>query len=219
MQRVRVAETNPGTTRVVVDLAGPVEINTSQLSNPHRLIIELRAGRGPVIPSGPALPAVKPPPVIRAEVPKSDAPAGKAGGRGAASPLELKVGSAGTQSRTGAVTGQTAECARGEGQSTAAGRARGVDRRSAPASPPAASTTEPMPIIQPRCRPHPAPGEFSKGARRTSTGGNSLTRALGLKVGRIVIDAGHGGHDQGTQGPTVCWKRNWCWMSRCGSAS
>ena len=47
----------------------------------------------------------------------------------------------------------------------------------------------------------PSPGEFSKGARRTSTGGSSLTRALGLKVGRIVIDAGHGGHDQGTQGP------------------
>ena len=59
---------------------------------------------------------------------------------------------------------------------------------------------------EPRCRLPPAPaapspGEFSKGARRTSTGGSSLTRALGLKVGRIVIDAGHGGHDQGTQGP------------------
>jgi N-acetylmuramoyl-L-alanine amidase len=49
--------------------------------------------------------------------------------------------------------------------------------------------------------PAPLPGEFSRAARRTSTGGSSLTRALGLKVGRIVIDAGHGGHDQGTQGP------------------
>ena len=29
----------------------------------------------------------------------------------------------------------------------------------------------------------------------------SLTRALGLKVNRIVIDAGHGGHDTGTIGP------------------
>jgi N-acetylmuramoyl-L-alanine amidase len=29
----------------------------------------------------------------------------------------------------------------------------------------------------------------------------SLTRALGLKVNRIVIDAGHGGHDDGTIGP------------------
>jgi N-acetylmuramoyl-L-alanine amidase len=29
-----------------------------------------------------------------------------------------------------------------------------------------------------------------------------LTRALGLKIGRIVIDPGHGGHDTGTLGPT-----------------
>jgi len=28
-----------------------------------------------------------------------------------------------------------------------------------------------------------------------------MTRALGLKVNRIVIDAGHGGHDEGTSGP------------------
>jgi len=30
---------------------------------------------------------------------------------------------------------------------------------------------------------------------------HSLTRALGLKIGRIVIDPGHGGHDTGTIGP------------------
>jgi N-acetylmuramoyl-L-alanine amidase len=45
------------------------------------------------------------------------------------------------------------------------------------------------------------PVEIPKAAKHTSTGKNSLTRALGLKVGRIVIDAGHGGHDQGTEGP------------------
>ena len=28
-----------------------------------------------------------------------------------------------------------------------------------------------------------------------------MIRALGLKVGRIVIDAGHGGHDAGSIGP------------------
>jgi N-acetylmuramoyl-L-alanine amidase len=33
-------------------------------------------------------------------------------------------------------------------------------------------------------------------------GGTTLTRALGLKVGRVVIDAGHGGHDEGTRGPS-----------------
>ena len=35
----------------------------------------------------------------------------------------------------------------------------------------------------------------------TAAGDRSLTRALGLKIGRIVIDAGHGGHDTGTIGP------------------
>ena len=35
-----------------------------------------------------------------------------------------------------------------------------------------------------------------------SSGQRSLTRALGLKIGRVVIDAGHGGHDTGTIGPS-----------------
>jgi N-acetylmuramoyl-L-alanine amidase len=39
-------------------------------------------------------------------------------------------------------------------------------------------------------------------ARPTSSGEHSLIRALGLKVGRIVIDPGHGGHDTGTIGPS-----------------
>ncbi len=39
-------------------------------------------------------------------------------------------------------------------------------------------------------------------ARRNRGGGHSLTRVLGLKLGRIVIDPGHGGRDTGTIGPT-----------------
>jgi N-acetylmuramoyl-L-alanine amidase len=35
----------------------------------------------------------------------------------------------------------------------------------------------------------------------TSSGDRSLIRALGLKIGKIVIDPGHGGHDTGTIGP------------------
>ena len=38
-------------------------------------------------------------------------------------------------------------------------------------------------------------------AAPTSAGDRSLIRALGLKIGRIVIDPGHGGHDTGTIGP------------------
>ncbi len=36
----------------------------------------------------------------------------------------------------------------------------------------------------------------------SSEAARTLTRALGLKIGRIVIDPGHGGHDTGTIGPT-----------------
>jgi N-acetylmuramoyl-L-alanine amidase len=56
--------------------------------------------------------------------------------------------------------------------------------------------------------PAPAPAktasllaETSKAARHTSNGDTSLVRALGLKVARVVIDPGHGGHDEGTTGP------------------
>ncbi len=44
----------------------------------------------------------------------------------------------------------------------------------------------------------------------TRNGQHSLTRALGLKVGRIVIDAGHGGHDTGTIGPTGLMEKDLC---------
>jgi N-acetylmuramoyl-L-alanine amidase len=38
-------------------------------------------------------------------------------------------------------------------------------------------------------------------AEPTASGERSLIRALGLKIGKIVVDAGHGGHDTGTIGP------------------
>jgi N-acetylmuramoyl-L-alanine amidase len=44
----------------------------------------------------------------------------------------------------------------------------------------------------------------------TRDGQHSLTRALGLKIGRIVIDAGHGGHDTGTIGPSGLMEKDLC---------
>ncbi|PYV43695.1 MAG: hypothetical protein DMG06_09635, partial [Acidobacteria bacterium] len=42
----------------------------------------------------------------------------------------------------------------------------------------------------------------SREAQPKSDGTRSLTRTLGLKIGRIVIDPGHGGYDTGTVGPS-----------------
>jgi len=47
-------------------------------------------------------------------------------------------------------------------------------------------------------------------AQPTASGDRSLIRALGLKIGKIVIDPGHGGHDTGTIGPHGSKKRTWC---------
>src|SRR5262249_16242081 len=79
-----------------------------------------------------------------------------------------------------------------------------VVARAAP--PPPVNVTEPTtrPVAKPVETPKPImpPPPPSKAARpTTSTGSNSLIRALGLKVTRGVLDPGHGGHDQGTVGP------------------
>jgi N-acetylmuramoyl-L-alanine amidase len=46
-----------------------------------------------------------------------------------------------------------------------------------------------------------APDVDVREAQPTANGDRSLIRALGLKIGKIVIDPGHGGHDTGTIGP------------------
>jgi N-acetylmuramoyl-L-alanine amidase len=50
----------------------------------------------------------------------------------------------------------------------------------------------------------------STAASPTRDGQATLTRTLGLKIGRIVIDAGHGGHDTGTIGPTGLMEKDLC---------
>ena len=51
LERIRVAETQPGVTRVVLDLAAPVDVTALQLGNPNRLVVELRLAAGPAPPA------------------------------------------------------------------------------------------------------------------------------------------------------------------------
>jgi N-acetylmuramoyl-L-alanine amidase len=57
--------------------------------------------------------------------------------------------------------------------------------------------------------PSPALGPTSA-PKTMSDGDTSLTRALGLKIHRIVIDPGHGGHDTGTIGPHGLLEKDLC---------
>jgi N-acetylmuramoyl-L-alanine amidase len=61
----------------------------------------------------------------------------------------------------------------------------------------ASNNIPPAPAIVPTAPPEAA----ALPAKRNSSGGRSMIRVLGLKVGRIVLDPGHGGHDTGTVGP------------------
>ncbi len=56
----------------------------------------------------------------------------------------------------------------------------------------------------------PVPGLPAIAAQPTRDGERSLTRTLGLKISRIVIDPGHGGHDTGTIGPHGVMEKNVC---------
>ena len=80
-----------------------------------------------------------------------------------------------------------------------------------PASQPdeiAASNTPPAPAPKSKSRraarteaPPVDLGATGIPAQPTADGQRSLVRTLGLKINRIVVDAGHGGHDSGTLGP------------------
>ena len=72
---------------------------------------------------------------------------------------------------------------------------------------PATSTTAPIPDTTTKKNGKKSAKNASADAQPvhvaapTSDGDRSLIRALGLKIGTIVVDAGHGGHDTGTIGP------------------
>jgi len=76
------------------------------------------------------------------------------------------------------------------------GKSRSRNAKTAGAKPGAANRPD---LIQP-----------ANAALPTRDGQSTLTRTLGLKIGRIVIDPGHGGHDTGTIGPTGLMEKDLC---------
>ena len=84
---------------------------------------------------------------------------------------------------------------------TAKANAPVVKATDKPTSEPIAESVAPR-ACQGNAKASKTPTSTAHTARPTSDGDTSLIRALGLKIGRIVVDAGHGGHDTGTIGPS-----------------
>lgn len=186
VQRIRVAETVPGVTRVVVELSGPVEVAPSQLTSPYRLMVELRSKTPAVITE--SAPAPAPSVIPESALTKPEVPLAKPEVPKVAETLPEAVRPEPTRRETARTSPPPALPVKAPPVKTETTAPVVVEAapEAAPAAPP-----KDAPV---------SPAESAKAARRTSSGGSSLTRALGLKLNRIVLDAGHGGHDQGTSG-------------------
>ncbi len=175
LKQIRVAEVSPGRTRIVFDLVCPVQVVSSQLVNPDRLMIELRQKDEPK-------PTVS---LARSTTreQKIDLPADT---RAPITVLENKK-----QTESAAVQVASA-AAKPLVPPEASNLAEPANLPDTPPGP-SVATHETAPVLK-------VNGAITP-AKRGSDGDRSLVRVLGLKLGRVVIDAGHGGHDTGTIGP------------------
>ena len=204
VRQIRVAETQHGVTRIVLDLASASSFATERLENPDRLIIELHAP-GATAKKGEADRITAPPPrplaaalpvrAVRPFTPPS--PVRRAAPPSIPPRFEQPPAVAATAPRDNPVI-----AARFDVPPPPAGA---VSAPPVPAS--VHSSDGPAPAVKAEVVPPPQPAparssDVAYPARRSASGDRSMIRVLGLKVNRIVIDAGHGGHDNGTTGPT-----------------
>ncbi len=169
LSQIRMAQTQPGIVRVVLDLLRPADYSISQLRHPDRLIIELRAHSPAVQPAAPPQsPGTEPAKTIPATPPPPTPPA--------ATPAALPVSSLSESHQPVEPPAQK--------QSAKTASSQAAVPKPAQAAP--AKATE------------PPDGPAAVASKRDSHGRRSLIRALGLKLQRVILDPGHGGHDTGT---------------------
>jgi len=200
VRQVRVAPKEGRVTRIVLDLEGPVAHEISQLANPNRIIIEVRApgSRGKETPITQSRTGGERIEIAAAEPVKPEAPKPESPKKEAIRPEPARVETprAETPVQTDPVRTETAPPP-ASASTVAAEPPRPGASNPAPGAPFRSKNYEP-----PQRAASPDPDGTPRAARPTSEGSRSLTRALGLKIGRIVLDPGHGGNDHGTTGPT-----------------
>ena len=201
---VRVAQNQAGVVRVVLNVNGVKDYTASLLTNPPQLVIDLYPDtRGATVRAAKAKRAATQGPI---EEPSIDSAATRDERAGVQA-----VSTAGTRAEpfgppapaaSGAMSGSTSVASSNAANSAAPaprnsslvplgnGKSRSKNAKSVGAKPD---------LIQP-----------ANAALPTRDGQSTLTRTLGLKISRIVIDPGHGGHDTGTIGPTGLMEKDLC---------
>jgi N-acetylmuramoyl-L-alanine amidase len=194
LRKIRVAQYQRGETRVVLEVGEVADYTAFMLPNPYRLVVDIHGKR---------------PQKLQAGKPGADKAGAQEPGEAAQSRPPRKNGATG-ENRPVEVAKAEVKPAPPGGKPTLlpedAARLKATE-----AHPDAASSAAPDKAARTESKP-PAPEAKSKSsqgaktaggreANPTSNGERSLIRALGLKIGRIVVDAGHGGHDTGTIGP------------------
>ena len=179
IKEIRVAQVNPGTTRIVFDLESPAEYVSSQLVNPDRLMIEIR-------PKGTQIAALS---VTRSIT----------GSREADVPLPAPPAVSTTPHVDSPPPGVSAVIDAKTDHSRAPAPQPAVQTPGANAPQQTAMNVPPS-LPATNAAGSKAPAQASP-AKRDNLGDRSLVRVFGLKLGKVVIDAGHGGHDTGTIGP------------------
>lgn len=227
LKKVRVAQFQPGRTRVVLEVDDLSDYNAFLLPNPYRLIIDIHGKKA------------------RNNTPK-DSEAGGAADleaapkAGAKVDLEAGVKAAPKKSPVDSSAGHTASSKTAvvkkvveadddeeDASRNQVAKQDPAEGNPAPASPVSTSARKPVgsasdndndeadekardvsakagqrkPAARTAGRKSGPTMEDAREARPTASGDRSLIRALGLKIGKIVIDPGHGGHDTGTIGP------------------
>jgi N-acetylmuramoyl-L-alanine amidase len=195
IRQIRVAETEPGVTRIVFDLEVPVEFSSSQLVNPDRLMIELRpkssatpemltrrsrTGSERIRFTAPASNPVVKPAVTEAPNLLLAGPAPQVPFPDIAMTATMLT----VLDPRMTVPQYSAPVTRSARTRRAASNTRSTLSH---------SNTREDAAVQ-KVAAEPAAPAF------VDQNNSSLVRVFGLKIHKVVIDAGHGGHDTGTIG-------------------
>ena len=198
LKDIRTAQFKAGRARVVLDLDELSEFDASLLDNPPRLIIDIH--NKPITAA--AMKARSVP--DRGNSPEQNAP-GPIGGE-ALSGDKISIDKSARRTSVVISNGvkKTIVDADDNGSEQGAAKLDVVDTEKVkPTSVDAVSSLPSDRAKRPKSRRKAAAADFDmREAQPTASGDRSLIRALGLKIGKIVIDPGHGGHDTGTIGPT-----------------